>query len=79
MVEGTASTGNMGREQTTRAPGELVTEKLAGFCLHEAGFDMDVKNVAACIQSWIRTIVDDKKAALFFESGIVPDINGQAA
>jgi len=68
MVEGTASTGNMGREQTTRAPGELVTEKLAGFCLHKVGLDADVKNEAAYIQSWIQAFMNEKKAVLWASS-----------
>ncbi|MDD1752746.1 MAG: hypothetical protein LUQ38_06625 [Methanotrichaceae archaeon] len=81
---------NMGVEQTTRAREELLAEMFAGFCLHKVGLDADVKNVAAYVQSWIRALMDDKKAVpwasreakkavQFFESGIVPEIHCQAA
>ena len=67
-----------------------MTDVLAGFCLHEVGFDMDVKNVAAYSQSWIQTLMNDKKAVLwasreakkalqFFESGIISEIRCEAA
>ena len=77
---------NLTSEQFARAREELVAEMFAGFALHKVGFDADVKNVAAYVQSWIQALMNDKKAMLwssrearkaiqFFESGI----NGQAA
>jgi antirestriction protein ArdC len=56
---------NLGLETTIRAREELTAEMFAGFALHKVGFDQDVKNVSAYIQSWIRALQNDKKALLW--------------
>jgi len=56
---------NLGSETTIRAREELIAEMFAGFTMHKVGFDQNVRNVSAYIQSWIQALQNDKKALLW--------------
>jgi antirestriction protein ArdC len=86
----TGQSGRLNRnlciEQIARAREELVAEMFAGFALHRVGLDAEIKNIAAYVQSWMKTLENDKKTILwasreakkavqYFESGVIPDSN----